>query len=273
MSATALTAELAHRRTRIPRRPRLVSAELLKLRKRRGLVASGLALTVLPMVVAYTILLSLHAANPAKHGPAGGLTNFSDSIDLLMTLSMIAAILIGSTLGAADLSSGVFRELVVTGRSRVALFAARLPAGLALLWAFVGAGFALTATASNAFSGSLRAPGWTLLVETGAWLGLVSGLSLVLALAVSSLVGSRGTTIGILLAWQIVVTPLLLQIKTLGSLREGLLGAATERLRPSALITGPTEVRMSIAAAAVALVAWTIVALAFGAWRTVTRDS
>jgi hypothetical protein len=30
---------------------------------------------------------------------------------------------------------------------------------------------------------------------------------------------------------------------------------------------------MSIAAAAVALVAWTIVALALGAWRTLTRDA
>jgi ABC-2 family transporter protein len=273
MSTTALTAELGSRRTPIPWRPRLVNAELLKLRKRRGLVASGLALTVLPMVVAYAILVSLHAANPAKHGPAGGLQNFSDSVDLLMTLSVIAAILIGSTLGAADLSSGVFRELVVTGRSRLALFAARVPAGLALLWTFVGAGFAVTAAGSRVFSGALHAPTLTLLVETAAWLALVSGLSLVLALAVSSVIGSRGTAIGILFAWQIVVTPLLLQIKALGTLREILAGAATERMRPSALIGTPSEVRMSIAAAALTLVAWTIVALAFGAWRTVTRDA
>ena len=273
MSTTALTAELANRRTPIPRRPRLVSAELLKLRKRRGLVASGLALTVLPMVVAYTILLIVHAANPAKHGPAGGLQNFSDSIDLLMTLSVVAAILIGSTLGASDLSSGVFRELVVTGRSRLALFAARVPAGLALLWTFVGAGFAVTALASQVFAGSLHPPALALVAETAAWLALVSGFSLVLALAVSSIIGSRGTAIGVLVAWQIVVTPLLLQIKALGTLRELLVGAATERLRPGTLIGSPTEVRMSIAAAAVALLAWTIVALALGAWRTVTRDA
>ena len=71
MSTTTVTAELSAKRTRTPRSPRLVSAEFLKLRKRRGLVISGLALTVLPMVVAYTILLIVHAANPAKHGPAG----------------------------------------------------------------------------------------------------------------------------------------------------------------------------------------------------------
>ena len=273
MSTTTITAELPARRTRTLRRPRLVSAELLKLRKRRGLVASGLALTLLPMIVAYAILLILHAANPAKHGPAGGAQNFSDSINLLTTLSVIAAILIGSTLGAGDLSSGVFRELVVTGRSRLALFAARLPAGIALLWAFVGAGFAVTAAGSNIFAGSLQAPSGTLIVETAAWLALVSALSLVIALTVSSVAGSRGTTIGIVFAWQIVVTPLLLQIKTLGSLREGLLGAATESLEPSALVSGATHVAMSAAAAVVVTLVWVTVALVLGAWRTAVRDA
>ena len=253
---------------------RLLSAELLKLRKRRGHVVSAFALTELPRVIAYTILLSLHAANPAKHGPAGGLQNFSDSIDLLMMLSVIAAILIGSTLGASDLSSGVFRELVVTGRPRLALFAARIPAGLAFVWAFVGTGFVLTATGSNVFAGSLHKPGGALLLETGGWLALVSALALVLALGVSAVVGSRGTTIGIVFAWQIVVTPLLVQIKALGSSREGLLGAATERLRPGGLLNDPTiEFGMTIAVAAVVLVAWTAVPLALGAWRTATRDA
>jgi hypothetical protein len=258
---------------RTPRRPRLVSAELLKLRKRRGLVGAALALTVLPMVVAYTVLLIVHGANPVKHGPAGGLNNFSDSMDLLTTLSGVAAILIGATLGASDLSSGVFRELVVTGRSRLALFAARIPAGLALAWAFAGAGFVVTATASRVFAGSLDAPSATLLLETAAWLALMTGLSLVFALGISSIVGSRGTTIGVVLGWQLVAAPLLLQIKSLGSLREGLVGAATERLRPSAILSQPLHVSMSIAAATVVIVAWTALPLALGAWRTSTRDA
>ena len=273
MSATAATSELAARHTRVPRRPRLVSAELLKLRKRRGLVLSGLALTALPMIVAYTVLLIVHAANPAKHGPAGGLNNLSGSMDVLTTLSGVAAILIGATLGAGDLGSGVFRELVVTGRSRLALFAARIPAGLAVVWALVGAGFAVTASASTVFAGSLQSPGATLLIETAAWLALVSGLGLVLALGVSSALGSRGITIGVVLGWQIVVVPLLLQIKTLGSMREALLGAATERLEPSALFDGAPTVPMSVLAAVIVVTAWTAVPLAFGAWRTAARDA
>jgi hypothetical protein len=270
---TSVTAELPQARSRTHFRPRLVSAEFLKLRKRRGLVISSFALTVLPMIIGYTVLLTIHAANPSKHGPAGGLENLSGSMDMLSTLSVVAAILVGATLGAGDLGSGVFRELVVTGRSRLALFTARVPAGLMLILPIVGAGFAITATGSIVFAGSLDTPSASLLVGSAAWLALVSSLALVLALGVSSTVGSRGTTIGIVLGWQIVAVPVLLQIKTLGSLREGLLGAATDRLAPAALFEGSPPMPISIAAAALIVIAWTVVPLALGAWRTCTRDA
>jgi uncharacterized membrane protein YciS (DUF1049 family) len=273
MSTTAVRAERAAPRTRRLRRPRLVSAEFLKLRKRRGLVVSSFSLTVLPMVIAYIVLLSIHAANSAKHGPAGGLHNFSGSMDVLTTLSGVAAILIGATLGAGDLSAGVFRELVVTGRSRLALFAARIPAGLALVWIVAGTGYAITATASRVFAGSLIAPSGDLLLKGAAWLALVSALSLALALGVSSLVGSRGTTIGVVLGWQVVVMPVLLQIRGLGTLRESLVGAATEHIAPAGLFEGHTVLSMSVLATTLVIAAWAFIPLALGAWRTVTRDA
>jgi hypothetical protein len=273
MSTTTATTELPRRLTHAPRRPRLVGAEFLKLRKRRGLVLSTLVLTVVPMIIAYGVLLILHAVDAAKYGPAGGLENLSGSMEVLSQLSIAAAILVGATLGAGDLGSGVFRELVVTGRSRLALFAARLPAGLGLTFAIVGAAFALTATASTVFAGSSDAPGAGLLVSSAAWLGLVTGLALVLALGVSSTLGSRGTTIGIVLGWQLIAMPLLLQIGALGSLREGLVGAATERLKAAALLEGGAAVPMSLAAALAVVAAWTVVPLAVGAWRTCTRDA
>jgi hypothetical protein len=273
MSTTTAITELPRRLTRVPRRPRLVGAEFLKLRKRRGLVLSSLALTVVPMIIAYTVLLILHAADAAKHGPAGGIENLSGSMEVLSQLSVVAAILVGSTLGAGDLGSGVFRELVVTGRSRLALFAARVPAGLGLILPIMGAAFAVTATASTVFAGSSDVPGTSLLVSSAAWLALVTGLALVLAIGVSSALGSRATTIGILLGWQLIAMPLLLQLGALGSLREGLLEAATQRLTPSALLDGGPTVPMSLAATVVVIAAWTIVPLAVGAWRTVTRDA
>src|SRR5437762_2895283 len=67
--------------------------------------------------------------------------------------------------------------------------------------------------------------------------------------------------------------PALLQIGVLGTFRETLLGAATERLAPAALFEGSPTVPMSLAAAALVIALWTIVPLALGAWRTCRRDA
>lgn len=273
MSTTTVAAEHPSARTRARCSPRLVTAEFLKLRKRRGLVISTLVLTVAPMLVAYTVLVVLHATKPDSYGPAGSLDNFSGAMELLTQLSAVAAILVGTTLGAGDLGAGVFRELVVTGRSRLALFAARVPAGLALLVPLVGVAFAVAAMAATLLAGSSEAPSGTLLAHSAGWLALVTAPSFALALGVSSLLGSRGTSIGILLAWQLVAVPLLLQVGILGVVREGFVEAATNRLAPPALVDGSVVVPMSLGAAAAVIVAWIAVPLAVGAWRTCARDA
>src|SRR5205823_7995052 len=88
--------------------PRLVRAEILKLRKRRGLLAIVAAATVGAGVVAYGILAILHAANPAHHGPAGGVLNLGHGLLVLALFGAVAAILAGATAGAGDLGAGVF---------------------------------------------------------------------------------------------------------------------------------------------------------------------
>jgi hypothetical protein len=282
MNTTTLTAELP-----LPGRPRwsprLVSAELLKLRKRRGLVISTLAVCVVPMLIVHAVFLS-------QDGLAGGMESFVTAMDLLGGMSLVAAILVGATVGTGDLGAGVFRELVVTGRSRLALFAVRVPAGLGVLLPIVGGAFAVTATVSTVFAGSQEtrgvaehgdfvlgniAPSASLLLQSAGWLALATALSYALALGVSSLIGSRGISIGVLLGWFLVVMPLLLDPAfRLGSLRTGLFYAALERLRPEELFAGATPgVPMSLATAAAVLMAWTLVPLGIGAWRTCTRDA
>ena len=273
MSSTTVIATAPRTRARRSWRPRLISAEFLKLRKRRGLVISTLALTVLPMIAGYTVLLSIHAANPAKHGPAGGLENLSGSMDMLSTLSVVAAILVGATLGAgtsAPASSASWSSPDARGSpcSRRAF----LPASCSSCRSWVRA-TPSRRRGRSCSPGTSSAPSASLLIGSAAWLGLVASLALVLALGVSSTIGSRGTTIGIVLGWQVVAAPVLLQIKTLGSLREGLAGAATDRLAPAALFEGSPTVSISIAAAVLVIAMWTIIPLAIGAWRTCTRDA
>jgi ABC-type transport system involved in multi-copper enzyme maturation permease subunit len=274
MTTTTLNAELPRTRRTAGRSPRLARAELLKVRKRRGLVASTVALTIVPMIIAYVVLMLLHVANAAKHGPAGGAQNFADSLNVLGALTIVAGILVGATVGTGDLGAGVFRELVVTGRSRLALFAARIPAGLAFLLVPVAIGFTVSATSATLLAGRLDPPGAGLIVHSAGWLALLATLSFLIALGFSSVISSRGTSIAILLSWLLVAMPLLMQISALGGLRQGLVGAATDRLEPSAVLGGGgAPVTMSLGAAIVVIAAWAIVPLAAGAWRTQTRDA
>ena len=244
---------------------RLVAAELLKLRRRRPLALVSLLLIVVPMLVSVVVLICLHAANPGRYGPAGGVDNLRGALELLTQIGAVAAVLIGVSTGGGDLAAGVFRELVVTGRSRLALFAARIPGGLAFLLPLVAVAFAIAAASSLTLAASAPTPGAGLVFEYAGWVALVTTLAFLLALGVSSLLDSRATAIGVLLAWQLAVAPLLLQT---GKLDPLLLAAALKRLEPGAA-SGSISLTTTIAL----IGAWTIMPLAAGAWRTHIRDA
>jgi hypothetical protein len=62
---------------------------------------------------------------------------------VLYTFGFIVAATLGCTAGSVDLTEGMFRHLVVTGRSRIALYLARIPAGLAIIVPLVAIGFSI----------------------------------------------------------------------------------------------------------------------------------
>ena len=55
----------------------------------------------------------------------------------------IVAAVVGAAAATTDLNDGVFRYLVITGRSRLALYLARIPAGLAILVAALAVAFTM----------------------------------------------------------------------------------------------------------------------------------
>lgn len=254
----------------------LARAETLKLRRRRGLVVTVTILTIVPMVIAYGILLILHAANPDHHGPAGGVSNLGNGMSVLILLGGVAAVVVGASTGADDLSSGVFRELVVTGRSRVALFLARIPGGLLFLLPFAAVAFALSAFVSGLANGYLAAPSTTLAIESGIWVLVNLSFYFVLGLGVASVIGSRGYTIGILIAWRTIVSHIITAIGALGIGRESVPEVGLVRLAPVAVrsqVNDGPHLGTSVGAAIAVPLLWVAVAIAIGAWRTATRDA
>jgi hypothetical protein len=90
------------------------------------------------------VRLLAHALAPHSYGPAGGYDIFSSLVaGVMFIFGFIVAATLGCTAGSVDLTEGMFRHLVVTGRSRLALYLARIPAGLAIIVPLVAVGFTI----------------------------------------------------------------------------------------------------------------------------------
>jgi hypothetical protein len=236
---------------------------------------ASLLLTVGAAIATFSILAVLHATDPAHHKVIGGLPHFDDGTYSLTQLATVAAVLIGATAGAGDLAGGFFRSLVVTGRPRWSLFAARIPGGLLVLLPITSVAYAVTAFFSQVVPGSEATPSGTLLIEAGLWLQLYVTVMFLLALGVASLLGSRATTLGMLAGLQLLVTPLVQGLRNPGVGAEGVLGIALWKVAPKELLNGTPggHLGMSLAVEVTVIVAWMLLALGLGCWRTVTRDA
>jgi ABC-type transport system involved in multi-copper enzyme maturation permease subunit len=256
----------------------MVTAEVLRLRKSRALFAWMVVMTTGAVCALYLIAQGFHLNDSVHNGPAGGADNLRHGILVISFVGSVAAAILGSTVGTSDLSSGVMRDLVVTGRSRIGLFAARLP-GILLFWLpLVIVAYAVAVAFDFGFAGNLPTPGATTIVKDGLWVLLVTGIAAVASMGIASLIGSRGISIGVLLGWQLAVTPLVLNISQLGVLRELLLTSATTRVEP---FSGPggaggdaaQALHVSLAAAIAVLAGWIVIPLLAGGWRTAGRDA
>ncbi|HJY68597.1 MAG TPA: hypothetical protein VJ254_17880, partial [Streptosporangiaceae bacterium] len=119
----------------------LITTKNLEIRKRRGLMITMVVLIVLPTVVFYGLRLLFHAVDPHGYALAGSPDQFSGVTNLITEFGFIAAAALGAAAGTTDLSDGMFRHLVITGRSRLALYLARIPAGLAITVPLVALAF------------------------------------------------------------------------------------------------------------------------------------
>jgi hypothetical protein len=294
---------------------RLVSAKFLELRKRRGMMVALIILSIGIIALIDVIFLILHGVAPTSYGPAGGIKKFRAFSLAFIQLFGISAILVGAAAGSGDLTDGVFRHLVVTGRSRFALFAARIPGGLLLIIPITAVAYTMEALvavfaapsggyttviihgAAQGGAGSTvpsliavgsQVPDVHLLILTGLWLMLQVVVAFVLGLGLGALTGSRYVTVAILIAMQLIVTPILsgVSIPHLLNLQRAFIGVALAQLEPSGLFGvgggggggGPNGAILSIPkmptfGVVIVVVAWVVGWIAIGAWRSIRRDA
>ncbi len=251
----------------------MIGADLLRLRKKRGFMALVLVVVLAPLVIWTGYQVIEHASNPAHHGPVGGLDHFARMLDLLgVFMGPVAAVLIGAEAGAGDTAAGVFRDNVITGRSRLALFLSRIPAALVVTIAVTALANAFGLAVVFGLAGGLPTPSLSLVLESAAWLALANGVVCVIAIGLATLTGSRPATITALVGWELVLSPMLLQSPSLGSARSALLDGVLVFLKPGPA-TGAPSISMSVALAVLVTVAWLLVLPALGARRMQTRDA
>ncbi len=122
----------------------MIATRIMELRKRRGLMIALVVVNIGIPSVFLTVRLLAHAFAPHSYGPAGGYDIFSTLVaGVMFIFGFIVAATLGCTAGSVDLTEGMFRHLVVTGRSRMALYLARIPAGLAIIVPLVAVGFTI----------------------------------------------------------------------------------------------------------------------------------
>jgi hypothetical protein len=287
----------------------LITTKNLEIRKRRGLMITMLVLIVLPTVLVLGLRLLFHVVDPNTYAPAGNPGVFSGLTNLTAEFGFIAAAALGAAAGTTDLSDGMFRHLVVTGRSRLALYLARIPAGLAILLPLVALAFTMNCLVTSyegapnptsvplyginvpehldraefqtwllqhpqedangglplgpaatpaqirsaidknvgSFYGdyvsselSASNPADNEMAKIGLWLELEAGIGFTVGLGFGSLTGQRTTTTVVLIALEIIVTPLLARVQ-LPYFINGerlIVGIAMDQLRPAGLGPG-----------------------------------
>jgi hypothetical protein len=267
----------------------LIATKHLELRKRRGLMVAVAVLTLAPPVLILGIRLLAHLVDPSTYGPAGSLSLFSPITGLVAEFGFIVAATVGATAGSTDLTDGFFRQLVITGRSRLALYLARIPAGLAIVLPPVALGFAVLCLVTSYASGP-QPTSLTVdeMVKVGLWLALEVSIGFLVGLGLGSLLGQRTIPTILLIVLEIIITPAL-AAHAIPYFLDGqrlVVGIAMDQLRPAALGLGlpgagplsagngalqlpPMPTWAMITVISGWIVGWSVI----GAWRMMTRDA
>ena len=240
----------------------LIRTDVLKLRRRRGMMVIALLIAVGSISVVFAVNAIRHGANPQTVGPAGGISNFQNATEFLGVIAVVVAAMVGVTAGAGDAELGVLRDLLATGRSRVSLFGSRAAAAVIVTVSIMAVAMAVATVCSVVFAGSAPVPS---LSQIGGRYGAVLAFAASAALVctgVATFARSRGPVMASVIALGVVISQLLLRADFLGGSRNAVPLAAFRRLAGDPVSGLNTSLTLAVGVT----VAWALAALAAGAW-------
>jgi hypothetical protein len=240
----------------------LFEMELLKLRRRRGLMAIALLIAVGSVSIVFTVNAIRHGVNPLQVGPAGGIKNFENATDFLGMIVVVIASMIGVTAGAGDAELGVLRDSLATGRSRLALFGSRAAAAVAATLAIMVAALVVVAVCSIALAGSAQLPSLSEIVQRDAAVLGFAASGAVVCTGIATFARSRGPVMASVIAFGVLISQFLLNVSFLGDSRDILPLASFQRMAGDAVSGLSNSLPVAIAVA----VGWALAAALAGGW-------
>ena len=134
-------------------------------------------------------------------------------------------------------------------------------------------GYGLVLLGSFAFASNLPTPNSALILNGLGFTLLATGVVCVVAVGFASLTTSKPAAITALIGWQLVASPLIANISSLGKGRDAVLSQAIVHFSPVHVGDRGASVTMAQGTALLVLAAWLAAFLALGAWRTRTMDA
>jgi hypothetical protein len=113
-------------------------------------------------------------------------------------------------------------------------------------------------------------PSLSLVLQGAGWVVLANVVLVAVAVSVGAFTSSRAITLTAIIGLQAVVTSLLVNVSSLGSVRDVLITPALGQLVP---IGGGVGVTMATGVAVAVLAGWALIPTAIAAWRVNTRDA
>ncbi len=241
----------------------LVAADLLKLRRRRGLFWSALGLPILVGVL--LIVLALSGVADID----GGAVFYEDLSFVLYILGSILVVLVGARLGSEEHAAGTLRYQLLTGISRTRLYTAKMLATLVAVAMVLLAGLVPALIGALVLSDG-GGPGLTgEVVADNSWnVALPLVVSALIAFGVGALTRATGPAITVALFLNFLGVNLVLLLALIDdSLRHIALNLGIDRLTYDEV---DADDRLGFAAALIVVTAWPAAFLAAG-WARLKR--
>ena len=234
---------------------------------RKGTFFSTVGLAILGVIAVAVIRTIVNARDPEIHPSIGGAILVDQAGGLIFFVGVLGGVLMGALAGSYDVAQGTMRYLVMTGVSRLRIYAARGIALVASVFVALVPGILLMLVLAVALPqvDGQGVDGHDLLVALWA-IALFAGVYALVSMGIGSLLRSNGAAITIALLINFALTPALFVIAIWSE-------KVASLALPAALatLTGDDDSEIGDALATVAVLAWLALFLGGGLAR-IERD-